>query len=145
MGNSIGTVFKGNGVIQRFTELEFFTSIETMNKQEFNSCSLLSEVHLPRNLKYSENALVGSCTSLKRIIIYDSILDMQSLGSTSRTDAVCVINAIVPPLINGYGNNGWIFYVPDDSVSAYKTATNWSAYASRIFSLTQFAIDFPNG
>ena len=58
--------------------------------------------------------------------------------------------AITPPTIQSSlwlnsTNNTFKFYVPDDSVDAYKTATNWSTYASRIFSLTQFAIDFPNG
>ena len=37
------------------------------------------------------------------------------------------------------------FYVPDDSVASYKSNSGWSSFSSRIFSLTQFAIDFPNG
>ena len=52
-----------------------------------------------------------------------------------------------PPTLgaNAFNNTTCKIYVPDASVSAYKAATNWSTYASRIFSLTQFAIDFPNG
>ena len=55
--------------------------------------------------------------------------------------------AITPPTIgtSAFYNSTCKIYVPDASVSAYKAATNWSVYASRIFSLTQFAIDFPNG
>ena len=54
--------------------------------------------------------------------------------------------AVTPPSIeSGAIGNNYNIYVPDASVSAYKVATNWSAYASRIFSLTQFNIDFPNG
>lgn len=35
-------------------------------------------------------------------------------------------------------------YVPDESVDAYKTATNWTALADRIKPMSQFATDFPN-
>lgn len=59
-----------------------------------------------------------------------------------------IIRTITPPTLaaNAFDTgNACPIYVPDDSVESYKSATNWSAYASRIFSLTQFAIDFPNG
>ena len=58
--------------------------------------------------------------------------------------------AITPPTIQSSlwldgTNSSFKIYVPDDSVDAYKVASYWSTYASRIFSLTQFAMDFPNG
>ena len=59
-----------------------------------------------------------------------------------------IIRTITPPTLaaNAFDTgNACPIYVPDDSVAAYKSATNWSTYASRIFSLTQFATDFPNG
>mgnify|MGYP000472681990 CR=1 FL=1 len=31
-----------------------------------------------------------------------------------------------------------IIYVPDDSVEAYKTATNWSNYADRIRPISEY-------
>ena len=34
-------------------------------------------------------------------------------------------------------------YVPDESVDAYKTATNWPVLAGRIKPMSQFATDFP--
>ena len=34
-------------------------------------------------------------------------------------------------------------YVPDESVDAYKTATNWTVLAGRIKPMSQFATDFP--
>ncbi|MFZ2756302.1 MAG: hypothetical protein WAY93_05495, partial [Atopobiaceae bacterium] len=67
-------------------------------------------------------------------------------GCTSLQYVVC--NATTPPTITSNtftSSNNCKIYVPDDSVASYKAATNWSTYASRIFSLTQFAIDFPNG
>lgn len=35
-------------------------------------------------------------------------------------------------------------YVPDESVDAYMTATNWSELADRIKPMSEFLIDFPN-
>ena len=57
--------------------------------------------------------------------------------------------ATTPPT----GCNAWSFknggtypiYVPDESLTTYKTASGWSSYSSRLFPLSQFAIDFPNG
>ena len=62
-----------------------------------------------------------------------------------------VMKAITPPTIqsNTFMNlpSSAKFYVPDDGtgtvVQAYKTATNWSTYASRIFPISQLEIDNP--
>jgi hypothetical protein len=49
------------------------------------------------------------------------------------------IRATTPPTLvnaNAFGNqNNAPIYVPDASVTAYKTATNWVSLASRIFSI----------
>ena len=94
----------------------------------FENCNLLKYVILPATLQTIGCRTFCSCTSL----IYIKCL------------------AVTPPTIQSSlwlnnTNSTFKFYVPDASVDAYKAATNWSSYASRIFSLTQFAIDFPNG
>ena len=52
------------------------------------------------------------------------------------------IAAATPPTLgaNAFANCSALtgIYVPDDSVEAYKTATNWSAYANKILPLSQF-------
>lgn len=40
--------------------------------------------------------------------------------------------------------NNCPIYVPDESVDAYRTATNWTELADRIKPMSQFAIDFPD-
>ena len=60
---------------------------------------------------------------------------------------VLVMKAVTPPTIQnntfmGLSNTA-AFYVPDESVEAYKAATNWSAYASRISPISQLEIDNP--
>jgi hypothetical protein len=60
-------------------------------------------------------------------------------GCTSLTTLIC--RAVTPPSIgnNIIANapNAYVF-VPDESVEAYKTATNWSSYASRIKGISEY-------
>lgn len=67
-------------------------------------------------------------------------------GSTYNKTEVLVIKATTPPTI-GTGSYGQSFafkseygiYVPAASVEAYKAASGWSSYASRIFAIEQIA------
>ena len=95
------------------------------NKGVFSRCSSLSSVHL-YNVTKIDKWSFDYCTSLRYI----------------RIDATAVPTLVD---INAFDKDTCNFYVTDSLVDSYKSATNWSAYASRIFSLTQFAIDFPNG
>ena len=52
-----------------------------------------------------------------------------------------IVKATTPPTLGtngsmGYGNSP--IYVPDASVDAYKSATNWSVIASRICPLSEY-------
>jgi hypothetical protein len=50
------------------------------------------------------------------------------------------IQAVIPPSLSSYtafsGQNNAPIYVPDESVAAYKAATNWVNLAGRIFSIS---------
>ena len=56
------------------------------------------------------------------------------------------IEAVTPPTLGGKltGGDGYVkeIYVPDESVDAYKAATNWSAYSSVIKPLSEFTGDW---
>ena len=58
-----------------------------------------------------------------------------------------VIKATTPPSLYNTAvlgdTNNCPIYVPDASVEAYKTATNWSSYASRIKGISELPIDNP--
>ena len=80
----------------------------------FASCSKLSSVVIPKTMEYIGNDAFGYCTSL--------------------TSVTCL--AENPPELGNsvvfYNTNNCPIYVPAQSVDAYKSATNWSTYASRI-------------
>lgn len=74
--------------------------------------------------------------------IGNSFLSMDSFSTTYWGKLKSVtIKAIIPPTLGTYAfygafaTNG-VIYVPSESVEAYKTATNWSAFADKIQPIT---------
>ena len=56
-----------------------------------------------------------------------------------------ILKPVNPPAVvsNTFSYHTGKFYVPDDSLEAYKTAENWSGVASLIYGYSQLAIDYP--
>ena len=78
------------------------------------------------NLKFIK--FPSTVTSLGRNTCY---------GCTALETVVC--EAVTPPSFNAVfdsTNSTFIIYVPDESVEAYKAASGWSTYASRIYPMT---------
>ena len=122
--------------------------ITTIGSTAFYGCTLLTSLSF-QNLITCAYGAFKNCTSLLKFNIGDSctlIGDQAFYGCTTLQYVIC--NAVTPPTLSAtsaFQNTTCKIYVPNDSVAAYRAATNWSTYSSRIFSLTQFAIDFPNG
>ncbi|WP_206671546.1 hypothetical protein, partial [Parabacteroides distasonis] len=86
------------------------------------------------------NYLLSSCTKLTSVDL-TPLASWVKLTSNSSLLSGCYNLAFVsvlstPPFTLSSGaltnGNNCPIYVPDDAVDTYKTATNWSAYASRI-------------
>lgn len=110
----------------------------------FSSCQSLKSIDLTPvrgwiDMKYADS-LFESCILL-------SYIDLTPLANFSKMTSniyiirntpnlafIIVLSATPFPLSSGALTNGNTcpIYVPDDAVDTYKTATNWSAYASRI-------------
>lgn len=74
------------------------------------------------------------------LIIPNSVVSIGELAFRSWEKVPYVImESETPPILEGssafYGQNDAPIYVPDSAVDTYKNATNWSALASRIFSI----------
>lgn len=100
------------------------------------------------NLGKLTNLLGGcfeKCTMLKKAVLPDT-LSLVSWGTFYNDNSlrVLIFNSIIPPTmqeLNNIPNNEFLkIYVPDDSVEAYKTATNWSNYADRIHPLSEYVL-----
>lgn len=84
-----------------------------------------------------------NCTGLRSIVLPHTIATIYRYtfrGCTALETVAC--NAITPPTIDSAIFSGCTalenIYVPDESVEAYKSAANWSTYASRIKPLSEF-------
>ena len=100
----------------------------------------IKEINIPNSVTRIGDSAFGAYYKCERLNIGCGIttLDAKSfinIGSDAQK-LVITITATTPPSItantfDGLNSNAEIF-VPSDSLQAYKTATNWSAYASKI-------------
>ena len=112
------------------------------NFQPFAQCPLIKEIRLPSIVTISAQAFDNSGNNFEFFDLGENLQGVGSLAfrSGSTTKAV-IIRAVTPPT---FGTNvfssskGYPIYVPDESVEAYKNATNMSSYASRIKPLSEY-------
>ena len=81
-----------------------------------------------------------SCLAMERIAIPEGLTSIGNYAFQSVSGAAVVCPAVVPPTLGTSvfnGNKTTKIYVPDESVAAYKAATNWNAYASMIYPISQ--------
>jgi hypothetical protein len=90
---------------------------------------------LPEGIEQIAGGAFAYCSKLNSLTIPNSVMNIGSSTFSSCTSLTTIIcEATTPPTL-GSGNtlsNVTIVYVPIESVEAYKSATNWSYYASKI-------------
>ena len=132
--------------------------VSTIGGYAFQSCYSLSSVSIPDGVTRIETSAFQSCYSLSSVSIPDGVTSIgyyafrncYSLSSVSIPDGVTSIGGsaaynlygakeihlkpLTPPSLASDAFSGipsdCIIYVPVGSLEAYKTATNWSTYAS---------------
>lgn len=103
-------------------ETAILPNIQNLGAWAFRECTNLHSVFVGKD-----------CTNIGNWAFYNA---------SALTTFVCLADT-PPTIVDGsfiysaisYGNGN--IYVPDESLSAYQNATNWSAYMSRIFPLSQ--------
>lgn len=156
------SIFYQNTVIETFNEFRYFTNLKMISDRCFQGCTNLREITLPVAPLMKEYAFEGS--GIERLIIPEGyvtlgksiiskamscrLLDIPSTvetignsllsGMDNITTVVC--RAVTPPKLDGWGYQGVpvAVYVPDESVSAYKTAPSWSIHAGKIKPLSHY-------
>lgn len=140
------------------TSVTIPNTVSELGDSVFNSCDNLRNVSLPNSITDIPDSTFNACSSLTNIIIPNSVTRISSsafyncnLSSINIPSGVTFIgdeafarnsgmtsvtvNAITPPTLGSkafdYTNNCPI-YVPAASVDAYKAASGWSTYKSRI-------------
>lgn len=135
-----------------FNEITF-QNVTTVGCQAFAG-STISKIKLPsvETMAASSN-YDGIFSYCKNLVLVDLGENCTSIGNesfgrfvgTAGKNITIICRASTPPTLGGaIINKGWInatigeIYVPDESVEAYKTATNWSAYANIILPISQY-------
>lgn len=106
----------------------------------FSDCDALTEVILPSNLKRIPRNCFLNCSSLEELNLPSQLESIDSAFTGCTSLSTITITATTPPTLaaNAFPlNNNLKIYVPADSVEAYKTAENWSAYASYITAIQE--------
>lgn len=127
-------VFRGSGL-----KSVSLPEVKTIMAYAFDSCASLTDVNLPKVTKLNSYAF-QNCTSLARLELLQPIetqvavwIGCSSLKTLilrgSTVSKLSSTNCFTrTPIADGTG----YVYVPDDLLSSYKTATNWSDIANQI-------------
>lgn len=124
------------GITDNLTTYTLKNNTRFIGNGAFYYCLNLTSINIPESVIYIGNEAFYSCTNLTSIDIpsgVTSIGDNAFNGCRSLTSVT--VNAATPPTIGTevfVNTNNCPIYVPSQSVSSYKSATNWSTYASRI-------------
>ena len=120
-----GTVNTGNNTFERskVTYIDLPSSLVVIGDTAFRQSSLNS-IDIPVGVTRIDGTAFYSSTNLKQVILRATT--PPTLGSNAFKNS---------PI--GYSTPTGYIYVPDESVDTYKSATNWSTYASAIKGLSE--------
>lgn len=121
------------------TDVKLSENLTNIGDRVFSSCSRLKSIELPESLK-SISYWAFSGTALTEITIPSNVVSI-SWSAFDNTIKTVYCLPTTPPNASkdsgsahwyGLGNNSnLVIYVPASSLSAYKSATNWSEYATK--------------
>lgn len=136
-------------------------NVTSIGGSAFNACHSLTSITIPEGVKIIKGNVFDSCYSLPSITITNNVTSIESsafrycysLASLTIPDGVTSIATqtfrycygmkeyhflpTTPPTLANtnafqYIPSDCIIYVPQGSLEAYQTATNWSTYASKM-------------
>lgn len=140
MPNSVTTI--GQSAFQycsKLTSLTFPSSIKSIAANTLRNCSSLANVSIPNSVTAINTSALRDCSKLQTVNIGSGVTTIGTYAlraGSSSNKTTFTIRATTPPQIQSNTfNSSYInkIYVPTTSVSAYKSATNWSSISSYIY------------
>ena len=118
------------------TTLTIGNNVTSIGVSAFQNCEALTSITIPNSVTTIGEDAFNACLYATSLTIGSGVtyIGEDAFSNCGRLQSI-TINAATPPTLvykyEFYDTNCPI-YVPSGSVNAYKTATNWSEYASRI-------------
>jgi hypothetical protein len=112
-----------------------FPKAKSIGRNAFNICLSLESVDFPKVTSIGTNAF-ATARSLKVVIIRTSYVC--TLSSTNAFTSCHHILGTTNATYNPTGAKDGYIYVPRDLVDSYKSATNWSTYASQFRAIEDY-------
>lgn len=140
---SIGSdAFKG---CSGLTSITIPNSVKSIGQGAFDSCTSLTNITIPDGVTFIIVYTFTNCKSLTSITIPDSVTSISpyafaQCSTNTELGGTYTILATTPPTIQSNTfKNAKInkIIVPKGRLAAYKSATNWSAYADKIEEATE--------
>lgn len=129
-----GSAFEGCEVL---TNIAIPASVKEIDERAFAKCPALTNITILSGVTEISTSTFEECTALTNIVLPATINEIDALafkGCTALQSIYCA--ATTPPRIAAGTFNdiaeSAIIYVPTSAVAAYKAASVWSAYASKI-------------
>ena len=116
---------------------EMLDGVTTISDLAFYQSANLTSVDIPSSVTIIGKQAFYSCSSLTSVTIPSSVTSIgaYAFNFCNRLESVTV-EATTPPTLGymafDFTSANLVIYVPAESVEAYKTASYWSTYASRI-------------
>lgn len=145
--SNMGSVFSNCSLLESIEGIENWDTRNVTNiSNMFSACRNLAKLDI-KNWRWdalTTNQLAFSTLYINKIE-FASTLNLVSAQAFSNCQ-LCItyiFHSTTPPTMENTNaftniNSDAKIYVPDESVNAYKTATNWSTYASYIYPLSEY-------
>ena len=108
-----------------------FPNVTSIGNYAFSSCTALTSASFPNATSVANNAF-NKCYQLTSVIIGTNLTTVATLNNTNAFNYCFHILGTVNTTYNPNGLKDGYIYVPLALVESYRTATNWSTYATQI-------------
>lgn len=134
-----GTTAIGNSAFSNCSSLTSVTipdSVTSIDSYAFSMCSHLTSITIPDGVTSINDYLFQHCKALTSVTIGNGVTSIAKSAFYGCSHLTTItVKATTPPSLRGslsIPNNVTTIYVPSGSVNAYKSASDWSSYASKI-------------